>query len=78
MLGISSKNSNVFLKYFRGLHYHLQEKMMFFKPKSVGKACVHAQYLENIRLKKEKSSGLKKKEKYDASKEGKKNKKGER
>ena len=45
---------------------------MLFKPKSVDKDCVEAQYLKNIRKKKGKSSGSKQNEHQDASKDGKK------
>ena len=76
MLGISPKNPDVLLKYLGGLHHHLREQVMLFKPKMVDEACVQAQYLENIGLKGAQSNGLKKKEKQDASKEGKKKKKG--
>lgn len=40
MLGISPKNPNVLLKYLEGLHRHLCEQVMLFKPKSVEEACV--------------------------------------
>lgn len=49
---------------------------MLFKPKSVDKACVQAQYLENIDLKIAQSSGSKQNKKHEASKEGEKKKKG--
>lgn len=35
MLGISTKNQNVLLKYLAGLHHHLDEQLMLFKPKLV-------------------------------------------
>jgi hypothetical protein len=76
MLGISPKNPYVLLKYLGGLHNHLWKQVMLFKPRSVDEACVQAQYLENIGLKKGKSSGSKQKEQQDASKEGKKKWKG--
>ena len=78
MLGISPKNPYVILKYLGGLHHHLREQVMLFKPKSVDEAYVHAQYLENIGLKRAQWSGSKHKEKQDACKEGKKKKKGEK
>jgi len=40
MLRISPKNPNVLLKYLGGLHCHLCEQVMLFKPKSVDEACV--------------------------------------
>ena len=42
MLGISPKNPDVLLKYLGGLHHHLFEKVMLFKPKKVDEACVQA------------------------------------
>lgn len=63
MLGISPKNPYVLLKYLEGLHRHLWEQVMFFKPKSMGEDFVQAQYLENTGLKKAPSSVLKQKEK---------------
>ena len=77
MLGIPPKNPDVLLKYLGGLHCHLHEQIMLFKPKSVDETCVQAQYLGNIRLKRVQSSGSKQKEQQDASKDGKKKKKGE-
>lgn len=71
MLGISPKNQNVLLKYLGGLHHHPRKKVMLLNPKSVDKASIQVQYLENIGLKRVKISGSKQKEKYDASKEGK-------
>ena len=74
MLCISSKNPDV-LKYLGGLHCHLWEQVMLFKLKLVDKACVQAQYLEKIGLKREQSSGSTQNEQQDASKEGKKKQK---
>ena len=51
MLGVSPKNPNVLLNYLGSLHRHLHEQVMLFKPKLVDEACVQAQYLENIGLK---------------------------
>ena len=48
---------------------------MLFKPKSLDQACLYGQYLENISLNRAQSSGSKKKEKNDVSKEGKKKEK---
>jgi len=76
MLGISPKNPYVLLKYSGGLHFHLHEQVMLFKPKMVDATCVQAQYLQNIGLKRVQSSGSKQKEKQDASKDGKKKQKG--
>jgi hypothetical protein len=45
---------------------------MIFKPKTIDKPCVQAQYLENISQKKGQPSGSKQKEHQDALKEGKK------
>jgi len=70
------KNLDVFLKYLGGLNRHLREKMMLLKPKMVGEACVQAQYLDNIGLKRAQSSGSKQKEQQDASKDGKNKYKG--
>jgi len=75
MLGISPKNPDVLLKYLGGLHLHLREKVMLFKPKTMDEACVQAQYLENICLKRAQSSGLKQKEQQETYKEWKKKKK---
>jgi len=69
MLGISPKNPYVLLKYLGGLHHHIWGKVMFFKPKWMGEACVQAQYLEKIGLKKMQSKGLKQKEKHATIKE---------
>jgi hypothetical protein len=44
---------------YGGLHSHLRNQVMFFKPRTVDEACVHAQYLENIGHKKGKPSGCK-------------------
>ena len=76
MMGISPKNPYVLLKYLGGLHCHLCEQVMLFKPKLVDEACVQEHYLENIGLKIMQSSGLNQKEKHEASKEGKKKQKG--
>ena len=76
MFGISPNNPNVLLKYLGGLHCHLCEKVMLFKPKLVDEACVQAQYLQNIGLKRVQSSGSKQKEQHEASKEGKNKQKG--
>lgn len=46
MLGISPNNLYVLLNYLGGLHHHLREKLMLFKPKLVNEACVQVQYLE--------------------------------
>lgn len=35
MLGTSPKNPNILLKYLGGLHCHLWDKVMLFKPKSI-------------------------------------------
>jgi hypothetical protein len=69
MLVISPKNLDV-LKYLGGLPSHPGKKVMLFMPRTVDKACVHAQYLENIGYKKGKPSGSKQKEHREASKEG--------
>jgi len=61
MLGISPKNPYVLLKYLGGMHHHLREQVMLFKPKLVDKACVQALYPENIGLKRV-QSGSKQKE----------------
>lgn len=70
MLGIYPMNLYV-LKYLGVLNRHLQNQVILFNPRSVDEACVQAQYLEKIGLKKGKSSGSKQKEQQDASKEGK-------
>lgn len=62
MLGISPNSPDVFLKYLGSMHHHMCEKVRLFKPKSVDGACLQAQYLEKIGLKRAQSSGLKKKE----------------
>ena len=72
-VGYLSQNPYVLLKYLVGMHHHLCEQVMLFKPKLVDKACVQALYPENIGLKRV-QSGSKQKEKYEASKEGKKKK----
>jgi hypothetical protein len=59
MLGISSKNLDVLLKYLRGLHSHLQNQVMFFKQNTLDEAYVHARYLENMGHKKWYPSGSK-------------------
>ena len=59
MLGISPENPDVLLKYLGRLHRDLREQVMFSKPKSMDDTCVQAQYLENIALKREQSSGSK-------------------
>lgn len=74
ILGIPPKNVDVLIKYFGDLHRHLREKVMFFMPKSVDKAFIQTQYLENLGIKRVKSSGSKQKEKHEASEEGKKKK----
>ena len=76
ILGIFLNNLDVLPKYLGALHLHMHEKLMFFKPKSVDEACVHAQYLENIGLKRAQSSESKQKEEQDSYKEGKKKLKG--
>jgi len=72
ILGISPKNPNFLLMYLGDFHRHLHEKVMLFKPKIVDEACVQAQYLDNIGLKRAQTSGSKQKEQQNASKEGKK------
>jgi hypothetical protein len=42
MLGISTKNPDVLLKYLGGLHNHLQKQVMLFNPMAIGEACVQA------------------------------------
>jgi len=54
----------------------MHEQVMLFKPRIVEEAYVQAQYLENIGLKRVQSSGSKKMEKWDSSKDEKKKKKG--
>ena len=76
MLSISPKNPDVLLKYLGGLHRHLREQVMMFKPKTMDETCVQAQYLKNIGLKRAQSSGSKQKEQQDTSKDGKKQKGG--
>eukprot|EP00253_Pinus_taeda_P034565 PITA_34565 len=76
ILGISPKNPDVLLKYLGDLHRHLCDQVILFKPKTMGKAYVQAQYLENIGLKRVQSSGSKQKEQQETSKEWKKKQKG--
>jgi hypothetical protein len=76
MMGISPKNPHVLLKYLVGLHNHLQNQVMLFKPNKIDEVHVQAQYLENIGDNKEYPSGSNHKENQDASKEGKKKQKG--
>jgi hypothetical protein len=78
MLGISPKNPDVLLKYLGRLHSHLQNQVMFFKPRIVDKACVQVQCLENIGHKKGQPSNSKQKDPREASKEAKKKWKGGR
>jgi hypothetical protein len=72
ILDISPKNLDVFLNYMGGLHSHLRNHMMFFKPRKLDDSCVQEQYLENIGQKKGHPSGSKQKDHQEASKEGKK------
>jgi hypothetical protein len=76
MLGISPKNPNVLLKYLGGLHSHLQNQVILFKPRTTDEACVLEQYLKNIGQNKGQPSGSMKKEHQEASREGKKKWKG--
>jgi hypothetical protein len=62
MLGIAPKSLYVLLKYLGGLHSHLKKQVILFKPRTMDKACVHAQYMENIGHKKGQPSGSKQKE----------------
>ena len=62
MLGISLKSPNVLLKYLGGLHSHIRNQEMIFKPRTVDETCVQAQYLENLGHKKVHPSDSKKKE----------------
>ena len=48
MLGFSPKNLDVVPKYLWDIQIHLQNKVMIFNPSTIDKACVQAQYLENI------------------------------
>ena len=59
MLGISSKNPNVLLKYLGGLRTHIQRHVMVFNPRSIDESYVQALYLENIVQKKGKESSSK-------------------
>jgi hypothetical protein len=42
MLGISPKNPNLLLKYMRGIHSHLWNKVMSFNSERVDEACEQA------------------------------------
>jgi hypothetical protein len=57
LLGISPKNSNVFLKHIGGQHSHLRRQVMMFKPRKIDEAYVQAQYVENMGKNKGQSSG---------------------
>ena len=59
LLGISPKNLNLLGNYMGALQSHLWKKVILFKIKIVDKACVQAQYLENIGYKKGWTSGSK-------------------
>jgi len=48
MLGISPKNLDVVCKYLWDLHKNLHKQVMIFKHRTIYKACVQTQYLENI------------------------------
>ena len=48
MLGFSLKNIDAIMKYLWDIQSHLQNKVMIFNPNTIDKACVQAQYLENI------------------------------
>jgi hypothetical protein len=76
MLDISTKNSDVLLKYLGCLRNHLRRKVVLFKPRTVYKGYVQAQNLENMNKNKGQPSGSKEKDHQDASKEEKKNWKG--
>ena len=78
MLGISPKNPDVLLKYLGGLHHHLREASDVVQAQNSGQACVQAQYLENIGLEKSAIKWIEAEGEKDASKEGKKKKKGEK
>jgi hypothetical protein len=74
-LGISPKNPEVLLKYPGGLHSYLERQVMLFKPRTVDKVYVQAQYLEMDR-KKEQPNSSKQKDHQGTSMEGKKKWKG--
>jgi hypothetical protein len=59
MLGISTKNRNILLKYLVGLHIHLLKKVIRFKPGTIDEAYVQEKYMKNIGHKKGQASGLK-------------------
>jgi hypothetical protein len=61
ILGISPKIPYVLLKYLGGLHSHLQNKMILFKPTNNDEAYVKEHYLENIFFMKGYLSGYKQK-----------------
>jgi len=53
MLGISPRSLDILFKYMRALRKHLQKKVMLFKSRTIDEACVQAQHLENIGIKKD-------------------------
>ena len=48
MLGFSPKNLDAVQNFLGAIQNHLQNKVMIFNPNTIDKACVQAQYLENI------------------------------
>ena len=48
MLGFSPKNLDAVPNFLGDIQTHLQNKVMIFNPNTIDKACVQAQYLENI------------------------------
>lgn len=76
MLGIFPKNPYV-LKYLGGLQSHLQNQVMFFKPKMVDDSCVDGDYLENIGQKKGNQVGQSRRSTKKLPKRGRRSGKGE-
>jgi len=70
MSDTSLKNPYVLFKYIGVIRNHFWKEMMLFKPISVDKACVQAQYLDNIGENKGKLTGRMKKDHHEYSKEG--------